>query len=379
MATTIQLHTHPHNYYQAKREDWVRTRRYQYVRYEDMNLNFYKGFFNDRPLEAGNQIHFVKIAGKLAYKHNGNYNTHYTHFQQGRSWDSEDTRPSDNKIQNIFGTNSDSSKVNVSFYQKGNGLSDVERKKTTVYMMTGGYESGLNFGRVSFDLSKPNDQRFMNTNNPVSNVLDDRTIAKYQKNVIGFSCKTNSHLSSDTDNTAVLSKVGLIYAAFQEDGSPWIDSVGSHSRAKNNVFCLECTRNLGPNTYTTKPSSTGELRNFTYTITKQDWDECNKYKHMGRHGNSNRLWYHWIGVIVEWHQFGGGSIIKTKVGKMWDFVPIISDNYNSLSTGQTNTFVIPQNFHTLGECKDQANVGNYYSGSSNQLKKSVSQAHPTNV
>ncbi len=369
-----QIHLHPHNYYAASRPDWQRTRGYQYVRHGEFSKNFYKGFFNDRHLEAGNQIHFVKIAGRSAYRHDGNYKTHYTHFQQGRPWDSEETRPPDDKIQNIFSANNSTDK-SVSFYQKGQGLSSEERSKVTVYMMTGGYESGLHFGRQSFDLSKPEDQRYTLINNPVSNVMDDRTLAKYQKNVIGFSCKINAAGSHDTSNVAVVSKVGLLYASFRDDGSPWLDVVGQQVKAKNNIFCLECTRKLSPHGYWDKPGSTGQERYLTYTIEKSDWDLCNTYKHFGRHGNSNRAWYHWVGVVIEWHQYGTGSIIKTKTGTMWDFTPIIADNWSSLSTGQTSSFVIPQNFHTLGECKAQAHVSNNYMGDVDDLKKSVSYVH----
>ena len=374
MATHQEIHLHPHNYYAPKRSDWVRTRTYQYVRSSQMNKDFYKGFFNDRHLQAGNQIHFVKIAGASPYS-NGSYTGNYTHFQQGRPWSSEETRPPDDKIQNIFSKSHTNGHHSVSFYQKGSGLSDVERKKVTVYMMTGDYKTNLHFGRVSFDLSKPDNERFVDANNPVSNVLDDRTLSKYQKNVIGFSCKVDSSGSHDEDNTAVVSKVGLLYAAFQDNGTPWND----RGRSKNNIFCLECTRQLGPHSYMSKPNKTGETRYLTYTIQKSDWDDCYRYKHFGKHGNSNRAWYHWIGVVIEWHQHGKGSIIKTKTGTMWDFTPIIADNYTSLSTGQTSSFVIPQNFHTLGECKAQANVQNYAFIGVESLNKSVGFVHDSNI
>ena len=82
--------------------------------------------------------------------------------------------------------------------------------------------SGLNFGRQSFDLSKDaaND-RYVDINNMVSNVISDQMVGNFQKNVIGFSCKISPVGSNDDkDNQGTVSKVGLIYAAVKQDGSP---------------------------------------------------------------------------------------------------------------------------------------------------------------
>lgn len=375
MGTKKERHLHPHNYFAHKRIDWKRTRTYQYVRYGDMNKDFYKGHFNDRWLTSTNEIHFVKIAGRSRHS-TGKYNSNYCHYIQARPWEDEETRPSDDKIQNIFSHRNGG--TGVSFYQKGSGLDDWERKKTTVYMMTGDNTSGLNLGRQCFDLGKAPNDRYVLPNSRVSNVLDDRTLSKYHKNVIGFSCNMNSAGSNDdTDNTAVVSRIGLLYVAFQDDGSPYLDQ--GYRDGKNNIFCIEMSHQKGPHPYSNKPGSIGETRYLTYTMEKADWDELNKYKHMGRHGNGNRSYYHWIGVVIEWHQFGKGSIAKTKSSSIWDFTPIISDNWSSLSTGQTSTFTIPQNFHTLGVCKDQVNVDNWAFAGVKERKKTVGEVHSSDI
>lgn len=380
-----EIHLHPHNYYKSNRSHWE-VRPYAYVNRDDINLDFYKGHFRDRDLctkKAGdpdwydgyNEIHFVKIAGRSEYSDTQNYNDNYTHWQQSKKWESHSTRPDDDKIHSFFRGSKISGSYSASFLQAAKGLKDHQRKLSTIYMRTTNSSgqnvtSGLNFGRQSFDLSKGSDDRRVDTSNMVSNVISDSMVSHFQKNVIGFSCKISPVGSNnDSDNQGTVSKVGLIYAAVKQDGSNYKDK--GRSAGANNLFCVECSRQLGPYKYASKTGNTNDTRDLTYVISKEDWDQLNKYQHMGKHGSSNKKYYHWCGVIVEWHQPGNGSLEKTKTCTMWDFTPIICDDYSKLSTGQTNTSVLVTNLHSWGHVKNN----NGSTDSKEKKWKSISYVH----
>lgn len=363
-----QIHLHPHNYYKKNRSSWE-VRPYAYVDRGDINLDFYKGHFRDRHLctkksgdpdwyDGYNEIHFVKIAGRSEYTDTQNYNNNYTHWQQSKKWEFHKTRPSDDKIHSFFRGSRISGMTSASFYQKAHNLKDHERKLSTIYMRTtnssgSNVTSGLNFGRQSFDLSKDAADRFVDINNMVSNVISDQMVGNFQKNVIGFSCKISPIGSNDDkDNMGTVSKVGLIYAAVKQDGSNYLDK--KRGAGANNLFCVECTRQLSDYGYKENNGNKNDTRDLTYVISKADWDMLNdsRYKHMGKWGSSNKSYYHWCGVIVEWYQPGKGSMEKTKTCTMWDFTPIICDDYSRLSTGQTNTSVLTTNVHSWGHVKN---------------------------
>lgn len=159
----------------------------------------------------------------------------------------------------------------------------------------------------------------------------------YIPDVIGCQFKYDSTGSHDSDNCAVVNKIALLYVPKNE----YSGGVDPKATYQTNIFAIHLDEKIS-GSHSMGTGHTGE-KWMGYKFGREKW---NKYKDRFGYESTELKYdkYMCIGVMIEFRGISKKIAYMTMNCKIWDFRPIVVDNYDNTSSNKNftgDTMLVP--------------------------------------
>ena len=157
---------------------------------------------------------------------------------------------------------------------------------------------------------------------PNLNKINEHVCNAYTPDVIGYSLKYTGDGSNSADVVGVVNKVGLLYAEKNKLNGSW----DTAKQYQNNIFMIIPTKKV-PGSYDLGVGAYSDV-NISYMLSGEQFQ--NYEQRFGKEASERKMdKFLFMGFMVEFQHRAKMKATVTMTATIWDFKPIIADEYNA--------------------------------------------------